>query len=47
MYLIVISELREMKQKKKQQQQQLKQEDMLVSVSKKWTDEILPNWENV
>lgn len=38
-------ELKELKMKKKQKQQQLKHEDQVVSAAKRWTDEILPNWE--
>ncbi|XP_063434649.1 TBC1 domain family member 14-like isoform X1 [Mytilus trossulus] len=38
-------ELKELKMKKKQKQQQLKNEDKVVCAAKRWTDEILPNWE--
>ena len=45
--IFVFSEIKELKQKKKQMQQQLKYEDQLVSAAKRWTDEILPNWETM
>ena len=40
-------ELKELKMKKKQKQQRLKHEDQVVSAAKRWTDEILPNWETM
>ncbi|XP_060072002.1 TBC1 domain family member 14-like [Ylistrum balloti] len=38
-------EQRDLKMKRKQQMQQIKQEDQLLAAAKKWTNEILPNWE--
>lgn len=31
--------------KKKHMQQQLKQEDQMLQLSKRWANDILPNWE--
>lgn len=45
--MFVILELKELKMKKKQKQQQLKNEDKVVCAAKRWTDEILPNWETM
>ena len=42
-----LTELKELKMKKKQKQQRLKHEDQVVSAAKRWTDEILPNWETM
>lgn len=38
-------EQKDMKLKRKQQMQQIKQEDQLLAATKKWTNEILPNWD--
>ncbi|XP_033756620.1 TBC1 domain family member 14-like [Pecten maximus] len=38
-------EQKDIKQKRKQQMQQIKQEDQLLAATKKWTNEILPNWD--
>lgn len=38
-------EQRDLKMKKKHMQQQLKQEDQMLQLSKRWANDILPNWE--
>lgn len=40
-------ELKDLKMKKKMIQQQLRHEDQVVNAAKRWTDEILPNWEQM
>ncbi|XP_021375994.1 TBC1 domain family member 14-like isoform X2 [Mizuhopecten yessoensis] len=39
-------EQRDIKMKRKQQIQQIKQEDQLLAAAKKWSNEILPNWDS-
>lgn len=44
-YLLIFVEQRDLKMKKKHMQQQLKQEDQMLQLSKRWANDILPNWE--